>query len=193
MRRRKPNRQSHLWYHHQTSAIIHHPSAISHQTSSISHQPSDIIPLTSHHLFDNAIGVTEDTDGTQTVEQLRGACWFDYVNARNRTIHESEGGEPTLYCHIVERLVHQLRAVGILLVERSCWRREVRQRVVTQIGISPSAIRNSPAVIGLENCITLYFVAIGSIVYTGPDAGVVVYVEDDDPATGPVCWRFSTM
>ena len=81
----------------------------------IIHQTSDIIPLTSHHLFDNAIGVAEDTDGTQTVEQLRGACWFDYVNARYRTIHESEGGETTLYCHIVERLVHQPGTITVVM------------------------------------------------------------------------------
>ena len=108
----------------------------------------------SDDLSDYTVGVAQDNDGTNAVELAWFALGLQLVNVRALVDSEAEGGEVPGNGDVAYRLVHQLRAVGILIVERGSRLREIGQRVVSQIGIGPSAA-STVVVVGMENLVTL--------------------------------------
>ena len=90
-----------------------------------------------HHFFDVSIGIPYNIYRPKVVKNGIGLTGTVLYNARALIDGEAEGGETVGNGDVAHRLVHQFRAVGILIIERSCWLRGIGQRVVTQIGIGP--------------------------------------------------------
>jgi len=90
-----------------------------------------------HHFFDVSIGIPYNIYRPKVVKNGIGLTGTVLYNARALIDGEAEGRETVGNGDVAHRLVHQLRTVGILIIERSFWLREIGQRVVCQIGIGP--------------------------------------------------------